>query len=410
MDEVRLSIMDRGPEFNTRFRRVLDDFERIEALRVRLDILPWPNAWETLVKFGMYGDGPQVSEIGSTWIGDLVGMNTLSPFDLAELCTHDLGKNAFLAPAWAAATLAGSRDASLTSGTWGVPMTVDPRIIYYRIDHLAAAGIDPATAFSSACALADTLTRLQAAGVSAPWVVPTHRSRLTVHNLASWIWGAGGGFMTPDMKHTAFASPASRAGITEYFQLARYISAPHRELGDDDASQAFYRGECSVTIAGPWLHNILDSMPGKVGRSLPPGVPFVGGTHLVIWRRPGSQRPLLNLINYLTSPAIQLAIYHDSTVLPARPDVLAREPFANDPFYAAMASQLQTARSFPFFRLWGMLENRLTEAMTTIWRGVLEKTSDTSPESASSQKAAIASLVAETLEPLAHRLDITLSS
>jgi multiple sugar transport system substrate-binding protein len=289
-------------------------------------------------------------------------------------------------------------------------MTVDPRIIYYRIDHLTAAGIDPATAFNSAPALANTLARLQAAGVSAPWAVPTHRSRLTVHNLASWIWGAGGRFMTPDIKHTAFASPASLAGISQYFQLARYISAPHRELGDDEASQVFYRGESSVTIAGPWLHYILDFMPAKVGRSLPPGVPFVGGTHLVIWRHARNQRPLLNLISYLTSPTIQLAIYPDSTVLPARPDVLAREPFANDPFYAALASQLQTARSFPLFRLWGMLENRLTEAMATIWRGALEKTGDTSLKSASLQQAAIASLVAETLEPLARRLDITLSS
>ena len=393
MDEIRLSIMDRGPEFNARFRRVLDDFERIEAQRVHLDILSWRDAWQTLVKFGMYGDGPQVSEVGSTWIGDLVGMNTLRLFEAAELCNHGLGESVFLAPTWAAATLAGSHDASLTSGNWGVPMTVDPRIIYYRIDHLSAAGIDPATAFTSAEDLTDTLARLLAAGISAPWIVPTHRSRLTVHNMASWIWGAGGRFMTPDVKHTAFASPASRTGITEYFQLARYISAPHRELDDDDASQAFYRGESSVTIAGPWLHNILDFMPGKVGRSLPPGVPFVGGTHLVIWRQTGSQRPLLNLISYLTSPTIQLAIYQDSTVLPARPDVLAREPFANDPFYAALASQLQTARSFPLFRLWGMVENRLTEAMTTIWRGVLAKTLDTSPESAAIQKAEIASLV-----------------
>jgi len=289
-------------------------------------------------------------------------------------------------------------------------MTVDPRIIYYRTDHLAAANIDPATAFNTAGALAGTLARLQAAGISAPWVVPTHRSRLTLHNLASWIWGAGGSFMTPDSKHTAFASPASCAGITDYFHLVHYISAPHRELGDDEASQVFYRGESSVTIAGPWLHNILDFMPGKVGRSLPPGVPFVGGTHLVIWRHARNERLLLNLISYLTSPATQLAICQDSTVLSARPDVLAREPFASDPFYAALASQLQTARSFPFFRLWGMVEDRLTKAMATIWRGVLEQASDTSPESASVQKEAIASLVAETLQPLAHRLDIALSS
>lgn len=54
-------------------------------IHIRLRRLAWDTAWSDLVKVALYGDGPDVSEIGSTWLGDLGAMNALRLFDKADI-------------------------------------------------------------------------------------------------------------------------------------------------------------------------------------------------------------------------------------------------------------------------------------------------------------------------------------
>ena len=76
-EEIEISIMASSAEG---LQPLLDRFEAQENIRVRVRLLAWDTAWSDLVKFGLYGDGPDVSEVGSTWLGDLVAMNALRPF------------------------------------------------------------------------------------------------------------------------------------------------------------------------------------------------------------------------------------------------------------------------------------------------------------------------------------------
>ena len=109
---------------------------------------------------------------------------------------------------------------------WAVPWWADTRVIYYRRDLWAQAGVDMTqAAFDTPEHLTQTLGQLQAAGVPIPWVVPTHQSRMTVHNVAGWVWGAGGDFVADDGRHVVFEQPEAQAGICAYLDLARFLAA-----------------------------------------------------------------------------------------------------------------------------------------------------------------------------------------
>jgi len=91
--------MRRGDDPVGDLQPLLDRFEAETRVRVHVSVLRWSEGWAEMVKTALYGHGPDVSEIGSSWIGNLIAMNALRPFDLAEL--YQLGgEKAFLPASW----------------------------------------------------------------------------------------------------------------------------------------------------------------------------------------------------------------------------------------------------------------------------------------------------------------------
>ena len=157
MAEIELSIMARGNDPIGDIRPLIDQFEAEQHSHVRLTVLSWETAWTELVKVALYGHGPDVSEIGTTWIGNLVAMNTLRPFAPAELNVLG-GSAAFLPSSWQSSIVLGEKEVC------AVPWLADTRLIYYRRDLLDKAGVEAATAFTSPQHLALTLGRLRDGG------------------------------------------------------------------------------------------------------------------------------------------------------------------------------------------------------------------------------------------------------
>ena len=50
-------------------------FEEKYGIHVRVDAIPYSSLrWSSLVEAALYHSGPDVSEVGNTWVGDLVRM------------------------------------------------------------------------------------------------------------------------------------------------------------------------------------------------------------------------------------------------------------------------------------------------------------------------------------------------
>jgi multiple sugar transport system substrate-binding protein len=398
MTELELSIMAESESGGDSLRLLLNEFEARHGIHVRLRVLSYETAWRQLVKFALYGQGPDVSQVGSTWIGNLVGMNALRPFTDQELAHGDM-PSIFSPAIWQ------SRPGL---AVWAVPWMADVRLIYYRRDWLSQAGVDAATAFDSPHSLDRTLARLRAHGVALPWAMPTERTLLTVHSVASWVWHAGGDFVRADGKGVLFTTAETLSGLRAYFDLYPYLLSAPRPLGDPQASDLLLAGQAAVTLSGPWtwLGGVLSQdpesspvTPTSVGLALPLGIPFSGSEYLVVWNSTRHPAAALQLIYFLTGRPVQAAYPRTAGLLPVRLDVLSEPPFTNDPACQMMARALRKGRSFPLFAHWGLIEDHLVDALGQIWADILGQPN---PD--------VEAAIRGRLELLAQRLNLNLAA
>ncbi|MBN1668041.1 MAG: extracellular solute-binding protein, partial [Anaerolineales bacterium] len=288
---------------------------------------------------------------------------------------------------------------------WSIPWLAGTRLLYFRKDLLAQAGIDPQAAFSDHYQLFDTLEKLQAAGPAAPWVVPTQLSLNTIHYISSWVWGAGGHYLSPDGKNILLNTEETYSGLMDYYSLAPFLPQPAQGLTDDTVERLFWQdGQVAVTIGGHWLmRSFREVCPSEIYDQLGvvpvPGVPFVGGSNLVIWEHTRQRPEALQLVQFLASERVQLAYGQAVGLLPTRLSALAQPPFSTDPVYAAAGREINKGRGFSSIPMWNVFERRLTDAYARIWSAVLESPGED-----------LMTLISRELDPLARRLDIMLRS
>ncbi len=366
---------------------------------MKLTSVSWFDLWNCIRDAIYQRQGFEITEVGSTWLGSLVGMNALRPIEPLEI--NQIGQpDSFLPAAWNSTMIKGDQR------VWGIPWMTDTRIIYVWRDLLEAQGIDCDTAFQTPEQMEETFQLLQAGGMATPWITMTNRDNNIIFNLAPWVWQAGGNFLSPNLKSTAFAEADAVRGIEAYFRLRRYM-IPGSSISERDAVYRFSRREAAVTLSGPWLLTRLrDPYENPAGIAdlclvLPPGPAFVGGSHLVMLKhtQASMERPAINLISRMTAWQSQMELGAIMGMLPVRLDAMNDPIYAEDPYYQTMIAALKGGRSFPAAPRWNVVEEGLTDAFFQIWRTI---------ESNPSQP--IQDVIAQHLEPLARHLDTILTA
>lgn len=391
MTELEFSLMARGADTLAVVEAALKPFETKHHVQVHVTLQTWETGWTELVKGALYGHGADVSEVGSTWVVNLVAMNALRPFAAAEIAA--LGSpHSFFASTWRSGQAGGE------TTQWAIPWLVDTRLIYYRRNELQQAGIDTATAFDSPAAIAQTLGRLRAAGSERPWSVPTDLTGVTLHNAASWIWALGGDLMSADGKSLLLDQPETLAGVRAYFDLYRYLASPTPDFSNDGCDRMFREGRVPVTVSGPfaWMKSFAASEKTALSLALP-RIPFIGGSHLVTWQYSHQRAAAMDLVSYLTSPAVQAQLCQHFGIFPARTDVWNTPPFSEASLRPLAERLKQAGRAFPPFSMWGLIEDKLKVALHDIWTEVLA-----APE------PDIEAILHRHIDPLAQRLSAAL--
>jgi multiple sugar transport system substrate-binding protein len=203
MEEITFSVFNHGPAATEALDRLLLEFEKSYGIKVRLEVIPtWSLGWSRLVENALYRSGPDISEAGNTWIGDLAKMEALHPFKLEEVV--EITKHARLFENVWKSRVSNDGGAGML---YSIPWTGDSRAVFYRRDLLEKADVDESTAFIDTAHFEKTVSSLKNMGYIMPLVLTTLRSSLTIHYIASWIWSAGGDFLSPDGINLAFDQP-----------------------------------------------------------------------------------------------------------------------------------------------------------------------------------------------------------
>ena len=346
----------------------LDKFNKQTLIQVQHQQFTWETGWKNILQIALYQKGPDVSEVGSTWLDNLGDMDALRPFTPAEL--RILGdQTAFLPGAW-------HKPASDDTQTVSIPWSVDTRLIIYRRDLLAKAGIVEAKAFETPDALFDTLLRLQNTGMQYPLSMAT--GGLTFHNLASFVWGRGGHFRSPELKKITLVEPAARQGMFDFYRLHVFINPHKGQLNYQGSDQTYLQGQTAVLISGQWVVQTIKTqadLPQAVTENSSyaqlPGIPYLGGTHLVAWRHSLHDPEIIRLITHLTNATVYQTITRLANTFPARLEALNLPPFSNDSDYQLVAEIARRGRGFQTARRWGAIESRLNGFYEQLWADLL---------------------------------------
>jgi len=371
-----LTIADVPEDLQT-LRGMLASLEREKQFQISLRRVGWDRAWQALLMDAVEGKGPHVSQIGSTWVATMAMLDALRVFNPDDVSTMG-GAARFLPSAWDSVKLADR------SEVWAIPWSIYTFVLYYRPDLLAKADIDPATAFVSTTAMRETFAKLSKNGI-APWAFPSlHPYADLVHIASSWARANGGDFMSENGREPLFAQPEASAGLMDFFELFPFIPLALRGLNVDACMQAFARGDMATFIGGVEIGNDLMASPyaaqemrENVAVTTLPGVPWIGGDHLVVWKNvladAEHEKAALDLVKYLSKRETQIELFRVENILPARADAYDELTFPLDTTHPTLQKVLQTGRPHPALRLWRRIEAFLDEMLLDIGSSVLRQ-------------------------------------
>ncbi len=364
MAEIEFSVMENAVGDSNKLLPLLRVFEQQYNIHVNLTGITWMQGWAEIAKFGIYGHGPDVSAIGTTWVGSLASMHALRPFTSQEVLALG-GENAFFEPSWRSGFLPDDPT------PWAIPWLADVMVFYYWRDLLEKGSVkDVQKALSTPEALSATLEKLQKNGIKHPMSLTTNVMSMSVHEAAHWIWSAGGDFMSPDFKRAILNQPEAIKGLQNYFSLKPYL--PDESLNMLGAGDLFRDRKAAIMLGGPWFGIAGRQQNPEWNETMGvveiPGTAYVGGTDFVIWQYSPYAREAFELVCFLSSQPTRIPGSPHEDQLPTRRDALYMPSAESDPFHRALLKDLQTGRSFPTARLWGAVEDKLIVEIGNIWK------------------------------------------
>ena len=245
------------------------------------------------------GDVPDVSLIGTTWMGEFATLGGFEP-------TPDtIDPAAFFEGAWNSTVVDGV--------SYGVPWYVETRLIYYRTDLAEEGG------FNQAPANWDELTQLAEAMVEGG---AEYGISIQPGGIGAWqtympfFWQAGGEIVDADNNFT-LDSEACVASMT-FYQSFFESELASSTVSDVPVEAQFADGTVGAFISGPWMIGIVNDAgadPESWTVAHQPtetaGTSFVGGGNLAVFAQADNKTAGWAFVEFASRPEVQVDVVRD---------------------------------------------------------------------------------------------------
>ena len=402
MVEIEFSYIEDFDKDGSIWAELMDEFKAQHDIQVRLRPMAWDTAWADLFSYTTFGNGPQVSHVGNTWVSSLVRMHALRPFKSDEIIDMG-GSAAFMAPNWQTGLLPGDKR------VWAIPWTAWSYVICYRKDLLSQVGIDPHNAFGTAEAARKTIECLVNSHLEIPWLntqIPMNY-RCLLHIAASWIWAAGGDIIDRDGTKSLFNSPQAITGLKDWLETYRAVPDQYKKLSQEETFELFREGRAAAVLANIRGTNSFMVSPASsivqenLGVATVTGTPWTGGGSFVIWddlrTNPDKERAAVKLVKFLSSKETHLYYSRQAGSTPSLIEALNEIYPAGNPARDAIMQTARDGRSYYNMPIWRRIEYQLYEEIGSAVADATEH-----------MTADLGDILHKHLDPLAARLNITL--
>lgn len=213
-----------------------------DGIFVRLNVFHWDVFFDRWVASVAAGDPPDVVIYHINEMPQYAEAGVVVPIDeLAAEAGIDMNEYSEVV----------QQMSSWEGNLYGIPLDIHPIAMYYNVDLVEAAGLDPNAPPTNAeelLAWAKALTKDGVYGISAP--------ATNVMTFRLW-WGLifqnGGSFISDDLKTITVDSPEAAEALKFIRDLVfEYKVAPE---GQSDPDTDFQTGNVAITFQGPWWIN-----------------------------------------------------------------------------------------------------------------------------------------------------------
>ena len=381
--EVTLWIMPNSLEPVNDIEKVLEGFyKKHKNIKVKITSLDWGAAWVRITTAAVSGDAPDIVQLGTTWVAAISSMGALH--DLSSQIDEIGGASAFLPSSWRTASIEGSNKIT------AIPWFVDARAMYYRTDVFTKKDLATWESFDKALATIQKANLIIDGKKIAPLGFPGKNDWNVVHNLAPWIWNAGGNFLSNDFKSSNLGTHDVAQGLHYYISLVTkgYVPRTCLEKNTSQIENDFNNGSYAVMFDGSNELRGLITSPEQGGASdtyvakrfdiapYPEGpkgkATFIGGSNLAIFKGSKHKNEAWEVLKYLASKEAQVDYSKRSGFLPATVEAFEDPYYTEDSRRAVFKETVKDGLTYPSVPAWGLVEPILARRFGIMWDYVLE--------------------------------------
>jgi multiple sugar transport system substrate-binding protein len=336
--------------------------EEFPDISVEVTAVPWDAAHDRLVAAIAGGEVPDVSLIGTTWMGEFASLGGLEP------TPESIDGSQFFEGAWTTTVVDGV--------SYGVPWYVETRLVYYRSDLAEEGG------FNQAPANWEELTQLAQAMVDGG---AEYGISLQPGGMGAWqtfmpfFWQAGGEMVDEENNFT-LDSEACVEALTFYDSFFE-AGLSSTTVSDVPVEAQFADGSVGAFISGPWMVGVVTDAgadPASWAVAHQPtetaGTSFVGGGNLAVFEQSDNKPAAWAFVEYLSRPEVQVTWYETVSDLPSVEAAWDDEALAGDELLSAFGEQLEDAKSPPAIPTWEQVASAIDDQIEQVVVG------DSSPE------------------------------
>jgi multiple sugar transport system substrate-binding protein len=330
---------------------VLQDFaaaftEANPDAKVEVTAVPWDGAHDKIANAIAAGETPDVSLIGTTWMGEFAEAGGIDPTPEGLVEEGD-----FFSGAWATTEVGGT--------SYGVPWYVETRVLYYRTDLAEQAGwSQPPATWDELRQFASDLQEKGGAD---------YGLQMQAGNTGAWqtmmpfAWSAGAELTDADGAEYTIDSPEMVEGLEYYSSFFADGLSSTDKLDPGELESGMADGSIGSFISGPWHADLVEeagvspdqyALAPLPGTDSAPGSSFVGGGDLAVFSDADNKDGAWKFVQWLAEPETQQAFYDEVGDLPAVQSAWDSGELADDPQLQVFGAQLESAVAPPAVPTW----------------------------------------------------------
>ena len=333
------------------------------GVTVKVTGFPFDAAHDKLATAITAGTTPDVSQIGTTWMGEFANQ-ALDP------TPSTIDKSTFFE---------GAQKTTEVGGTsYGVPWYVETRLVYYRKDLAAKAGI---TTLPTDWAGLKDMAKAMQTKAGAKWGIDLQAGgQGSWQSILPFAWSNGAEVATADQKKYTFDTPETTEAV-KYWQGYFTDKIAAKELPKDSRAPSFVSGQVPMFVSGPWEMGGIEKLGGagfkdKYGVMEMPkqktATSFVGGSDLVVFKNSKNRDSAWKFVQWLSDPKTQVKFFALSTDLPSVKSAWTDPSVSADAKLAVFGKQLEDAKAPPATATWEQVASEFDSAMEKVAKSGLD--------------------------------------